>query len=203
MNIHAVYRPFFQYFRKTRLASFTAQTSVTSATSVLDVGGTEGFWDAAPIIPCVTLLNTRKAEQGRFPQVIASACDLPFRDKCFDIVFSNSVIEHLGNWENQQRAAREMLRVGKRIWVQTPYRWFPVEPHLLTPGIQWLPRTWQRPFLPFTIWALITHPSAEYCDNLSRELRLLDVREMRALFPGCQILMERWAGLPKSLIASK
>jgi hypothetical protein len=111
------------------------------------------------------------------------------------------MIEHLGTLENQEQAAREVLRVGKRIWVQTPYRWFPVEPHLLTPIIHWLPRNIQRRLIPYTLWALIAKPSAEYCDELWREIRLLNISRFRELFPECKIVYERFGFAVKSLIA--
>lgn len=63
-----------------------------------------------------------------------------FGDSSFDVVFSNSVIEHLFTFENQRRMAREVQRVGKAFWVQTPNFWFPMEPHFHVPGWQWMPR---------------------------------------------------------------
>ena len=201
MNIQDFYRPFTRYFRKSRNARFISAMNLTAETTVLDVGGTSLFWSSMPIKPNVTLLNIRKDSGNSFPQIEASACDIPCADKSFDIVFSNSMIEHLGTWENQKQAAREMLRVGKRIWVQTPYRWFPVEPHLLTPFIHWFPHKYQRRMLPYTVWALIAKPSAEYCDGFWREVRLLTIPSLKKLFPDCQIIYERFGFLIKSLIA--
>lgn len=116
------YRPFLRYFRKRRNAHFVSAMGLTPETTVLDVGGLSQFWSSMPVMPKVTLLNIRKDERGEFPQIIGSACDIPCADKSFDIVFSNSMIEHLATAENQQKAAREMLRVGRRLWIQTPYR---------------------------------------------------------------------------------
>ena len=77
---------------------------------------------------------------------------LPFRDGSFDVVFSNSVIEHVGDAASQRRFAREVARVGRAYWVETPNRWFPVEQHLLTPLVHWLPAAWQGAIVPrFTV----------------------------------------------------
>ncbi|MBC8844888.1 class I SAM-dependent methyltransferase, partial [Escherichia coli] len=62
-------------------------------------------------------------------------------DQQFDIVFSNSVIEHLYTWENQEKMAKEVLRVGKYHFIQTPNYWFPIEPHWVFPFFQFLPKS--------------------------------------------------------------
>lgn len=201
IDISDCYRPFLRHFRKLRNERFVSAMNLTPETTVLDVGGTSQFWSSMPIKPQVTVLNIREYESGGIPQIIGSACSIPCADRSFDIVFSNSMIEHLGTWENQQQAAREMLRVGKRLWIQTPYRWFPIEPHLLTPFIHWLPHKYQRCMLRFTVWALITKPTAEYCDGFWREVRLLTIPSMKQLFPDCKIVYERFGFLIKSLIA--
>jgi len=201
LKIESLYRLINRRFRKARNKRFVAAMNLTALTTVLDVGGTAHYWSSMPVLPRVTLLNLRRDESTGLPQIVGSACNIPCEDKSFDIVFSNSMIEHLGTWEREQQAAKEMLRVGKRIWVQTPNWGFPVEPHLLTPFIHWLPRKLQRRLLPYTIWAIITHPSKEYCDGFMQEVRLLTIAEMKKLFPGCRIIYERFGFLIKSLIA--
>ena len=153
-----------------------------------------------PVKPRVTLLNLRISDKATLPQIQASACDIPFPDSSFDIVFSNSMIEHLGTWEKQALAAKEMRRVGKRLWIQTPNSRFPIEPHYLTPFIHWFPSHWQRNLLPYTVWAFIAHPTSEHCDRLHKEIRLLNWSEMRKLFPDCSIKAEHFIGLTKSII---
>ncbi len=74
---------------------------------------------------------------------LAKAASLPFADQSFDLVFSNSVIEHVGSRDTQARFASEIARVGKLFWLQTPNRYFPIEQHLWTPLVHWLPRRWQ------------------------------------------------------------
>jgi len=71
--------------------------------------------------------------------VVCDACELPWPDKHFDIVYSNAVIEHVGSFERQMKMASEIMRVGKRWFVTTPNRWFPFEFHLRLPFVTWLP----------------------------------------------------------------
>lgn len=126
---------------------------------------------------------------------------IPFVDNAFDIVYSNSVIEHLHSWENQVRFAREVMRVSQNIWVQTPAKSFFVEPHLLTPFIHYFPRNWQRRLLRnFTLWGLVVRPSRDTITEFLDEVRLLTFKEMKLLFPGCEIRKEKFLFFTKSFI---
>lgn len=173
--------------------------------SILDVGGTSEFWVDTDRKLRVTILNiTPRMEYlpPNFSYVQGSATSLPFSDGSFDIVFSNSMIEHLHDRVSQELFAREALRVGRGVWVQTPARWFPIEPHLLTPFIHFLPKRAQRRLLRnFTVWGLIARPDQSYVDRFLNETVLLTTRDMRELFPGCKLRRERVLGLAKSLIA--
>lgn len=53
----------------------------------------------------------------------------PFSDKEFDLVWSNAVIEHVGQHDNQVRFVNEMLRVSKKCFFTTPNKYFPIETH--------------------------------------------------------------------------
>ena len=90
----------------------------------------------------ITLLNVRKVEtrNSNFISVKGDASDLSeYKDKEFDIVYSNSVIEHLFTKENQKKMADEVRRVGKNYYVQTPNYYFPIEPHWLFPLYHFFP----------------------------------------------------------------
>jgi SAM-dependent methyltransferase len=133
---------------------------------------------------------------------IGDGMNMEFADGEFDIVFSNSVIEHLSTWDNQVRMAREMRRVGKQYYVQTPAREFFFEPHLLTPFVHWLPKALQRRlYRHATVWGLMTRPSPERVEEYLNELRLLTKNEMLELFPGCTIEREKMLGMTKSYSA--
>lgn len=126
---------------------------------------------------------------------------LPFPDQSFGVVFSNSAIEHVGGLEGQRQFAREIMRVGRSFYVQTPNRWFLVEPHLLTPLVHFLPKWMRRSLLRnFTVWGLMTRPSPEYVQGFVEDsTRLMTARELR-MFPRAELHRERVAGLTKSLM---
>lgn len=65
---------------------------------------------------------------------------LPFKNGQFDIVFCSAVLEHVGNNKKQRFFLRELIRVGKRVYLTTPNRWFPFEVHTVLPFIHWLPQ---------------------------------------------------------------
>jgi hypothetical protein len=190
---------------------FAAELGITGQTRVLDIGGTPECWDILPVRPRLVLLNTPRAEAdlaGAASWVAGDGRRLPFRDGAFDVVFSNSVIEHVGDAASQRGFAHEVARVGRAYWVQTPNRWFPLEQHLLTPFIHWLPKAWQRAVVPrFNIWQMLTRPSVDrrnfYVEHYLLDVRLLSYAEVRALFPDARVLRERFCGLTKSLVAMR
>jgi SAM-dependent methyltransferase len=206
-----IYTPFLKFFRPRRLHAFYRLLSVNESTRVLDIGGGAFFWDLALSeglpLPQVTVLNIRPAGDDarsflRWIVADARASQLP--DNSFDLVFSNSLVEHLGDFKSQKLFADEVRRLAPRFFVQTPDRLCPVEPHFVTPFIHWLPRDVQRRLIRnFTVWGLGARPSQSCCDHLSEEIALLSKREMKQLFPDATVLSERFAGVPKSLIAVK
>lgn len=183
---------------------------VTKSWRVLDVGGTLDLWRLAPVRPDLILLNHSRAAGdigSGAPVVFGDGLALPFGDASFDLVFSNSVIEHVGDAHAQEVFASEIARVGRSYWVQTPHRRFPLEQHLWMPALHWLPRRAQRRLLRsrITPWEWIARPDpterryyiSHYCDSV----HLLNRREVSRLFPDASMVVERVLGWPKSLIA--
>jgi len=162
----------------------------TAADTIVDVGcGSVGLVTLdAPGRVTGTDLTDRPGYPGeRF--VAADARDLPFADAEFDLAYSNSLIEHLPA-PDRARVAAEIARVGRRLFVQTPNRWFPIEPHALLPFVHWLPRRLGR-----RLWRLGV--TGEPFDHI----QLLSARDLRGLFPDAEIVRERFGPLTKSLIA--
>lgn len=183
--------------------------AITPRTRVLDAGGTSLNWLVAPLRPRLVMLNlpgTREETDVGAELVFGDARAMPFRDGAFDVVFSNSVIEHLRDESGQRSFAEEVRRVGRAYWVQTPNRWFPIELHLLTPFLHWLPRRWQAAVARrFTVWEWLARPSAGvreyYISHYLNDVRLLQAAAVRRLFPEASLLRERFFGITKSLIA--
>jgi SAM-dependent methyltransferase len=204
-----LFDPLQQRFRARRMALLARTVGLTRDMRVLDVGGTVAIWRLAPVMPRLVLLNQARAryEIGAGETVIlGDGTRLPFADQSFDLVFSNSVIEHVGGNEEQAKFAAEIARVGKHYWVQTPNRYFPIEHHLWTPFVHWLPRPWQAAMVNrFSVWQMLSPATAEerkfYVTHYLDSIRLLSASDLRELFPHGKVLRERFLGWTKSLIA--
>jgi Methyltransferase domain len=185
---------------------------LTGDDRVLDVGGYAKFWTELPE-PVAQLdiinIDTDSKELTPVPgntwmrQGFGNGCNLLFKDVSYDLVFSNSVIEHLHTWENQVSFAKEAQRVGKSIWVQTPAREFFIEPHYVGPFIHWVPATLRAKLIPWvTVFGWIERPTRERVEDMVAEIRLLTFKEFKSLFPDCDILREKFFGIfTKSYIA--
>jgi hypothetical protein len=174
--------------------------------TAIDVGGRESMWSTVEFSPRVTIVNLEGADVAggpRFEYVHRDARSLGFADASFDLAFSNSAIEHLGSFEDQQQFAREMMRVGRRVYCQTPNRWFPVEFHFLGVFVHWPPRRCFNYFVHryLTLRGLLSKPTREQSWELRKSIRLLTRRELASLFPGCEIRTERVFGVAKSFTA--
>jgi hypothetical protein len=176
---------------------------------ILDVGGTQDFWEAmnyvAPEIADITVVNL-KAPESRHANITtmdANACDMPmFADGEFDVVFSNSVIEHVGDVSNQRAMAGEVQRIGKRYFVQTPNRHFPIEPHYMFPFFQFMPtgiKTWLLMNLGIAWGGKIKDRNAAVAT--ANSVILLSRSSFTAMFPKAQIYNEKVLGVTKSFTA--
>lgn len=198
-------------FRNRRARKFLSVFRPNAHHRILDVGGLPEFWADLPIQSRVTLLNLELPDEEQLRVVkpnqelaTGDGTDLPYEDGSFDIVFSNSVIEHVGTSKRQQAFADEVRRVGIAYWVQTPAWEFPIEPHYFGMCIHWFPaRAQERLIRYFTVWGWRARPSAALIRQSVSELRLLSCAEVRGLFPDATIWTERLAGLPKSHVAYK
>lgn len=197
-------------FRRKRLAVFESlffqNFDPTKPIKILDVGGTAYFWKESSLLSLkgveILLLNLHE-ESSQHPQItgqIGNATSMPeFETDSFDLIFSNSVIEHLYTWENQQKMADEIQRVGKKYFVQTPNKYFPIEAHYALPFAQFWPKSLLRNILIHTPLSRFQKWSPEDAQQYLDEIRLLDEREMKTLFPKGSVLNEKVLGMTKSI----
>jgi hypothetical protein len=191
------------------MKEFVGTFSPTQETKILDVGGTTYNWKLIDCQSQITILNLSvpqdiDAQPRNFIFVKGNGLSLQYHDGSFDICYSNSVIEHVGTFENQFKFASELIRVGRQVWVQTPAYSFFFEPHLLTPFIHFFPKEYQRKLLRnFTVWGWLVRPNQQNVDNFLSEIRLITYKEMGELFPSCEIRIEKFLGFPKAYIAVK
>ena len=182
--------------------------------SIIDMGGEAKYWNILgedylkQHRVAITLVN--KSEENLpdnpnpalFTTVIKDCCSLSYEDQSFDIAHSNSVVEHLMDWEHMRAFAEQTRRVARDYFVQTPSFWFPIEPHFKAPFFHWLPE-------PVRIGLVMrrrfgTHPRATSVDTAMgfvQNVRLLDRRQFVDLFPDGRIVREKIAGLTKSFVA--
>ena len=182
--------PFAARARRRRHALFLELTGADASTRIVDVGcGTLG---RRALAQRLDITGVDRVERPSYPGpfVRADATALPFEDDAFDLAYCNSVLEHVAP-ADRAALAREIVRVARSWWVQTPAFSFPIEPHALLPFAHWLPRGARRAY-----WRLGAAGDWE-------DIRLLRRRELQALFPGGRVVAERVgrAGPVKSWIS--
>ncbi|MBK5264755.1 MAG: class I SAM-dependent methyltransferase [Alphaproteobacteria bacterium] len=187
------------------------------AVRIIDMGGTPEYWQRVGLDflrasnTHVTIINLHATELDRgsrnedlFSFAVGNACDLhDFPGNSFDIAHSNSVIEHVLTWGNMKNFARETRRVAPWHYVQTPYFWFPVDPHFYRlPFYHWLPRPMRAKLLMLLPLAHVGRiGTLDKAHDIVEGAKLIDRAQMELLFPDSQHSFERFYGLPKSMIA--
>jgi hypothetical protein len=174
---------------------------------ILDVGGRSDYWDNVGFenIAEVRLLNNDENELIRggssnlFVNEVGDARRLiGYNNKSVDLVHSNSVIEHVGQWPDMCAFASEVLRVGLSGWIQTPAWEFPIEPHFRLPFLHWFSSPMRRAMLTASKdYRQLDVKARRY--HIDR-INLLSFREFRSLFPDSNIFVERVI-FPKSYTA--
>lgn len=177
---------------------------------ILDAGGTQDFWVqmkfTSPSSAGITVFNIEKIDitlpNFRFIQGDIRNMNV-FEDKEFDIVFSNSVIEHLETNKDRIAAAKEIMRVGKKFFVQTPNYYFPFEPHYLFPMFQFLPMKVKLSMLMnFRLGWYEKQASRKDAEKIINSINLLTKTDLKKLFPGSRLYKEKFHFLIKSFIVS-
>lgn len=178
---------------------------------ILDIGGTEAYWNMMefnePDVH-ITLLNLNiqpVSNAKMFTSIAGNATALRgFADQSVDLVYSNSVIEHLFTLEAQQQMASEVRRVGKAYFIQTPYRYFPIEPHWVFPFFQFLPRSLRIGLTrKFHLGHIPRLPDPVQAARQVDEVRLMTIPELEKMFPDGNLYKEYFMGMIKSVVMYK
>jgi SAM-dependent methyltransferase len=211
-----------EQFQKRRANLFMNLLRPENGMAILDLGGGSGHFltrikDKVQARFVVADIENRHAntihKKHGFEFVMLEEDKLlPFGDKEFDIVFSNSVIEHVTlpkelcsqrmpqqvwrskSWDRQKQFADEIHRIGKAYFVQTPHKEFPIETHVWLPFANWLSHN--------HMLALVQLTNRYWIRRCRRvDWNLIGYKEMQVLFPKATIYVERIFGIPKSLVA--
>ena len=183
-------------------------TGLDRPLEILDVGGTQAHWskvdyqtlgDVKFILYNILPLTTATPP---FCFVEGDGRDLSrYGDRKFELVYSNSVINMLGNYNDQERMAKEIRRVGKRYFVQTPNHAFPLDWRTMVPCFHFLPKKFQAWCLrQFPVGIHKRVPDREKSLRVVNTVRDLRYEELRALFPGATVARERVWGMTKSFM---
>ena len=179
---------------------------------VIDLGGNRDYWlDLEPVWAGRKLsfvlvnLQPERLDDARFEAIQGDCRNMSaFADMSFDIVHSNSLLEHVGRWKDMVATAGEIRRLAPHYFVQTPNYWFPMEPHFRSLFFHWLPEPMR--IAKVMRRGLGAFPKAETVDDAARfieDSNLLDARRFMHLFPDGRLERERVFGLTKSLIATR
>ena len=197
-------RPFSKWSREKRMRSYIALMGIKDGMSILDLGGQPMIWDSVPQCINLTILNlpgeaaSNAASHHKIRYVEGDACQVhEFEERSLDSIFSNSVIEHVGPADKQASFAREVRRLGKSYWVQTPSKWFPIEAHCGMPFWWFYPVQLRHYFI--ERW----RKKLPGWTRMVEETTVLTKAELHHLFPEATILVETTFFIPKSYVAVK
>lgn len=175
--------------------------------NVIDLGGVGARWRQAPIRPArLTLVNVADQPADDATEVfVADACSLPeeLLLRRFDLVYSNSVLDQVGGHYRRMQFAAATRALSDRHWIQTAYRYFPMDAYTLFPGQQLLPLRARAAIS--RRWPLGYRHAADERESVLRSLEIdeLSRTALKAYFPDAEIVTERVFGIVKSLIAVK
>lgn len=173
---------------------------------ILDIGGTESYWRALQgqwggrqLDITLVNLDVDAKDDGIFHHRQGDATALDYPDNSFDLVHSNSVIEHVGHWPEMAKMAAEVRRLAPHYYVQTPNFWFPVEPHYRSLFYHWLPESTRAAMLVKKQRGFRTAPDFDTAMRDIQTVVLLTAGQMKVLFPDGELIRERIGPFTKSL----
>jgi len=197
---------FFQKkFRKSR-GIFLKQTYPKINTyKILDVGGSQSFWNEINILSNyknLTILNIKEYQneyenKDKINTVIYDGKTIPFKNQSFDLIICNSVIEHV-SISHRKLFCKELMRVGKNYFLQTPSFYFPFEPHFVMPFLHWLPKNVGFLFAHLSPWRILSNPDKYLIKDYFYNTNLLKEAELKEYFKNSRIFKEKLFLMTKS-----
>ena len=181
---------------------------------IADIGGSEKYWSILPKgylkarNVSITIINLgdecKIIDHSTFDYIKGDGRNLTFiPNNTFDLLHSNSVIEHVGCWECQQDFANEVNRISKSYYIQTPYFYFPIDPHSMIPFFQFLSDDIKIRLLENFDIGHYRKQNREGAIEIVDSTKMLNRQEFETLFPNANVEYEKFLGIPKSLIAIK
>ena len=219
-----IFEPYSSYYEKYRTGIIKSHINIDSNYKILDFGGSSGkrmanlFPERKKGIYIADIsekaLDIARTKYGFKTILLDESGTIPFEDKYFDFVFCNSVIEHVTvnkddvyrimsnkkfrdlSFSRQSKLAKEINRVGKQYFVQTPNKHFFIESHLWFPSfLIYMPRRIQI--------ALFRLLNKFWIKKANPDFSLLTYRDMKMLFGDAKIIREKLFFFVKSYIAIK
>lgn len=209
-----IIHPITRYFRHKRGKVILKYFPDIASLRICDLGGSQHFWEKLDIegisFSNITIYNISSNEAGscidsskqQIKTVIYDGCKIPASDVYFDLLVCNSVLEHVPP-DKRQSLVKEMMRVAKHLFIQTPAYLFPIEPHFIMPFIHWLPRKIGYIFAHISLWRILSHPTQKEIDEYWWGTHLLTREELVNLFLQAIIQDEKFIGLTKSYYVVK
>ena len=186
-------------FRRKRINMLLKALKNRNTDVLIDIGGYDHDWLQTSFQGKIIVFNLALPEKTKkgFTYIQGDACYMSsFSDKSHDVSFSNSVIEHVGDFERQKKMASEIRRISKNYWIQTPYLYFPIDPHTMFPFSQFLPRKTQY-FIAKNWFLSPTHKFRLDHIHEIDNTKMLNIKEFTELFPDALIIKEKLFGLSK------
>lgn len=189
---------------------------------IIDLGGTVSMWERWGLIEderlIVDLANNFSMDKNNseaipktagFSKIDVDVVNLTPEDYSqYDVVFSNSMLEHLADFNQQRSVAKSIILSGKPFFIQVPNKNSLIDPHFAHPMAPFF-AAWPRSIQCAALRLSGLNGGRRAKSRAHAERRLmfynpLSMRDMRSLFPGegINILSERTFGIPMSIVVT-
>jgi len=210
-----------EYWAKERISFLKSKINFFPKMKILDLGGYDGvFMDKISTV-CndldITISDIDKnaleiAKSKGYKTIhMDGSVIFPFADNEFDLIFCNSVIEHVtipktdvwmkqknkkfesDSFKFQSLFAKEIRRCAKHYFVQTPHKYFIIESHTWFPFVGYFSHN--------SIICIVSVLNKFWIKKSDPDWYLLSGKQMKELFPNAQIFTTKKIGFPKEIIA--